>query len=52
MTDLEEELDVCPFLTECDPGYEDMMDFCGLNYDNCKRYEEKMRKKQILKESH
>ena len=50
MTDLEEELDMCPFLTECDPCYEEMMDYCALNYAACERYEKEMRRKKGLKE--
>jgi hypothetical protein len=52
MTNLDDELEVCPFLTRCNPGYEDMMDFCVLNYENCDRYEKQMQERQKLEEHH
>jgi len=49
MKNLESEIDLCPFLIICDPCYEEMMDYCALNYAACERYEKEMRKKKELR---
>jgi len=35
---LEEELDICPFIKSCNPDDEEMENYCVLNYDNCEKY--------------
>ena len=43
------ELELCPFMKQCDPDDEQIENYCAINYENCENYIKYMRKRNESK---